>query len=53
MILATWLLEINFFDFSDFYCFAVKVRVRDVILGQLRDVILGQLRDLPHSKNDF
>ena len=32
MILTTWLLGIDFFnDFSDFYGFAVKICVRDVI----------------------
>ena len=38
MILAT----------TDFYCFAVKIFVRDVIV-----LLLGQLRDLTHAKNDF
>ena len=32
IILATWLLGIDFFsDFSEFYCFAVKICVRGVI----------------------
>ena len=41
MILTTWLLGI---DFSDFYCFAVK------ILCVKSFLLLDQLRDLPHSK---
>ena len=32
MILAT----IDFFNFSDFYCFAVKICVRDVICSAFR-----------------
>ena len=32
MILTAWLLGIDFFnDFSVFYCFAVKICVRDVV----------------------
>ena len=49
MILATWFLEIDFFIFSYFYCFAVNICVWETLYG----LLLGKLRDLPHSKNDF
>ena len=44
MILAT----IDFSNFNDFYCIAVKICIRDVIF-----LLLGQLLDLPHAKIDF